>query len=380
MQLKLSVAAATLLVSMAASAEDYVTFQYLQYDENNNRTSVSAPSLTINKDFGTDFTLNLGVVLDAVSGASPSYYDASSGASAYSRKQGANSSDIKYGNIDYSEERDAFSGLITTRFPNRDELSIGANYSTEHDFESTEGSAEYMHWLDGSKNQSLSAGLSFQSNEIKVKCNLNTKCDASSGASQELEAYVINAQLSFSQNINENSYAKISLFSVTENGYLTNPYYNVVRNNNGITADIVGESRPDTRQGYGASIKYANALTSNTTMHLSYRFYDDNWNITSNTIDSDFYYELHNDWVFNLGLRVYAQSEASFYNKGDTYFTNETYASSDQRLSKFRSLTYKSNIDYTVSDEWSLNVSLNYYDQTTGLSATYFMTGFRYNF
>ena len=380
MQLRLSIAAAALIVSSAALAEDYVTFQYLQYDENDNRTSVSAPAITINKDFGTDYTLNVGLVIDAVSGATPTYYDASSGASAYSRGQGINSSDVAYGNVEYSDTRKAFSGLFTTRFDNRDELNVGANYSAESDFYSTEGSLEYMHWLDDSKNQSVSLGVSYQFNEILVGCTFNNNdCDASSGASEQMDANVLNAQLSFTQNINANSYAKISLFSVSEDGYLTNPYYNVVRKNDGVT-EVVGEKRPDNRQAYGTSIKYANALTSNTTMHLSYRFYDDNWDITSNTIDSDFYYELGDDWIFNLGLRAYSQSEASFYNASETFFTDETYATSDDRMSEFTSLTYKSNIDYTVSDDWSANISVNYYDQSTGLSATYFMTGFRYNF
>lgn len=379
MQLRLSIAAAALIVSSAALAEDYVTFQYLQYNENDNRTAISAPAITINKDFGTDYTLNVGIVVDAVSGATPTYYDASSGASAYSRTSNANSSDITYDNVEYSDTRKAYSGLLTTRFDNRDELNIGANYSEESDFYSTEASAEYMHWIDDSKNQSISAGVSYQFNEILVICEGEGACDGASGASAKMEASVINTQLSFTQNINTTSSAKISLFSVAEDGYLTNPYHNVVR-----TIDsqirVVGEKRPDTRQAFGTAIKYANALTTNTTMQLSHRFYNDNWDITSNTVGSDFYYEFEDKWIFNLGLRAYAQSKASFYSESASYFSNETYASSDKRLSDFSSITYKSNIDYTISDEWSANVSLNYYDQSTGLSATYFMTGFRCNF
>lgn len=380
MQLKLSVAAATLLVSMASVADDYVTFQYLQYDESDNRTSVSASAITINKDFGTDYTLNVGLVADAVSGASQTYYDGASGASAFSRGTAVNSSDVEYGNIEYSEIRKAFSGLFTTRFDNRDELSLGANYSGEHDFYSTEGSAEYMHWLDASKNQSISLGLSYQYNAILAECDGTDACDGASGASERMEASVINTQLSFSQNINATSSVKVSLFSVMEDGYLTNPYYNVVRNNDGTTADVVGEKRPDSREIFGSAIKYANALNQNTTMHLSYRLYDDSWGINSHTVDSDFYYEYGASWIFNLGLRFYSQSEADFYNESDSFFTNEIYATSDERMSEFTSLTYKSNVDYTISDEWSANISVNYYNQSTGLSATYFMTGFRYNF
>ena len=90
MQLRISLAAATIITAMALQAQDYVSVQYLQYDESQERTSVSAPSLMINKDFGTDYTLNANVVLDSVSGASETYYDGASGASAFSRGKNIN--------------------------------------------------------------------------------------------------------------------------------------------------------------------------------------------------------------------------------------------------------------------------------------------------
>lgn len=144
---------------MALEADDYVSIEHLQYNENENRSAISAPSITINKDFGTDYTLNAGLVVDMVSGASQSYYDnsydgtssashdASSGASAFSRGLNVKNSNIKYGNIAYSEERVSWNALLTTRFQNRDTLSVGASRSEEHDFYSSEASAEYMHWF-----------------------------------------------------------------------------------------------------------------------------------------------------------------------------------------------------------------------------------------
>ncbi len=419
MQLKLSIAAAALLISVASQAEDYVTFQYLQYNENDDRTAVSAPSIMINKDFGTDFTLNASFVYDAVSGASPTFnsaagsmlddYDdddhdddddddddddeysssgassaASSGASAFARGTDLNATDVKFGNVKYDDKRVAGGLALTSRFANRDELTVGFNYSSEKDFYSKEASAEYMHWLDDSKNQSISLGLSYQFNEILVTCIENSNCDVDtkSGASQKMDASLINAQLSFSQNINSDSYAKIALFAIVEDGYLTNPYMNVVRNYNEITntADIVSENRPDSKIAYGASIKYANALTNKVSLQLAYRYYIDDWGMDSNTLDSDIYYEYTSDWIFKFGLRGYIQSEADFYNAKKDYFTNEVYASSDQRMSGFSSITYKTDADYKISEQWSVNLSANFYTQSTGNNATYFMTGFRYNF
>jgi len=381
MQLRLSLAAATLISSLALNAEDYVRVQYLQYDETLNKTSVSAPSIMINKDFGTDYTLNANLVFDSVSGASETYYDGASGASAFSRGIGVKAKDIKYANVTYSDQRSAGGVSLTTRFSNRDELVLGTNYSAEHDFYSNDISAEYMHWLDSSKNSSLSLGLSYQVNEVLVRCEENSACDGESGASEEMSADVFNLQASYFQNIDSRSYAKISLFYIKDSGYLSNPYLNVVRNYvANANADVVAELRPDSRSAYGAMLKYVNALSGSLSLHLSYRYYQDDWEIDSHTLDSDMFYEFRNDWIFKVGLRYYTQSEANFYSGEKDYFSDEVYASSDFRLSNFDAITYKSNIDYTISQKLSINIGANYYEQSRGVAATYFTTGFRYNF
>ncbi len=385
MQLRLSVVAATLIASMAAQAEDYVSIQYLQYDESENRTSVSAPSIIINKDLGTDYTLNVNLVADAISGASETYYDASSGASAYSRGIGVNADDVEYGNVEYDDSRVAGGIALTKRFDNRDELTVGLNHSAESDFYSTEGSLEYMHWLGESKNSSVSFGASYQSNEILVKCSpdsITSNCDAGSGASEAKTNDAINVQASYFQNINANSYVKASLFYIGDNGYLNNTYSNVVRNYDTVTntADVVGENRPDSRSAYGTSLKYANALSDNISAHLGYRYYTDDWDIDSHTIDTDFYYEPTSKWLFKLGLRYYMQSEANFYSASKDHFTNEVFASSDIRLSDFNAITYKTDVEYKIRDDLSVNFGANYYDQSSGLDATYFITGITYRF
>jgi len=385
MQLRISLAAATLLASMAVQAEDYVSLQYLQYNESENRTAVSAPSIMLNKDFGTDYTLNVNFVADAVSGASENYYDAASGASAFSRGIGINADDVTYGNVEYEDTRVAGGATLITRLNNRDEVTVGLNYSSESDFYSAEGSLEYMHWLTSSKNNSLSLGVSYQSNEVLVKCNPDSdtsSCDAGSGASEAMTNDAINAQVSYFQNINSESYFKASLFYVGDSGYLSNPYSNVVRNyDTGTnTADIVGENRPDTRTGYGVSFKYANAITSNLSAHIGYRYYTDDWDIDSHTINTDFYYEPSSNWLFKFGLRYYMQSEANFYSAEKDYFTNEEFASSDVRLSDFDAITYKTDVEYKITDDFSVNFGVNYYDQSSGIDATYLVTGVTYKF
>ncbi len=363
---KISFYASLFLASTAVFGEDYVNVQVLHYNENDSRVSVLAPSVEINKELGTDYTLNVDIVSDSVSGASPTYYDAQSGASAYRGTQN-DPSKIKKGNVDFEEQRTALGVNLTTRLANRDEIQTGINGSAEHDFYSTELSGSYLHYLDGSKNQSLTAGGSYQSNQVLVKT------DTSSGASEKMTNSIYNLQIGFSQVLDYLSVANIGLFYGKESGYLSSPYHNIVRNGNTIEA----EKKPDSKTGYGFKLGYQKAINDTISSQLSYKYYSDDWDISSHTLDSLFYYQFNDKITFGGGVRYYTQTKANFYAES---FTTEKFASSDERVKDFNALTYKASIDYKISGTLSYNFGANLYDQSTGLQATYFTTGIKYKF
>lgn len=364
---KISLYASLFLVGNSAFSEDYINVQVLHYNESDSRVSVLAPSVEINKELGTDYTLNVNVVADSVSGASPTYYDTTSGASAYSRGTQNDPTKIKKGNVTFEEQRTAVGANLTTRLSNRDEVQTGINMSAEHDFYSAEVSGSYLHYLDGSKNQSITVGGSYQNNQILVKT------DASSGASEKMSNNVINLQAGFSQVLNSTSVANIGVFYSKESGYLSSPYHNIVRNGNTIEAEL----KPDAKTGYGIKFGYQKALSDTISSQFSYKYYSDDWDIKSHTLDSLFYYELNSKTTLGGGIRYYTQSKANFYAED---FTTQKFASSDKRVSSFNALTYKASVDYKISDKLSYNFGANLYDQSTGLQATYFTTGIRYKF
>jgi len=380
---KISLVAATLLYASALMADDYVSVQYIQYEESDNRASISSPSIEFSKDFGVDYSLKVGITTDSVSGASPTWhgYDSTSGATAHSETS-IHKDDIYYTPIEYDDDREAMNVLFTTRFASRDELSVGVNYSSENDYEARELSSEYLHYLDTSKNRSISAGISLQSNRVEVVCQGNEKCDASSGASELFDVDVISAEVGFTQIIDENSLAKVSFFGSNEDGYLSNPYMKVLRGNlDSSFLEIAYENKPDTRISYGATLQYVAAITENLSSHNNYRFYSDDWDIVSHTLSSELYYELGKKWILGAGLRYYTQNESNFYKSGKNgYFSNEEYASSDERMGNFDAIGYKVNTDYRISKAVSMNVGLNIYDQLDSFNATYYNVGLKYRF
>jgi len=365
------ITAIAIVTSNALYAENYVAVEFLQYDENNNRVSVSAPSLSASYDIGTDYNIKADFVHDAVSGATPSWKpDSTSGASGRD-----NSADYVYENQKFDEERNAGSVMLTTRFANRDELYTGVDYSRESDFDSKAVSAEYMHYTDKSHNQSVNLGVSYSFNEI-----LSYQYDSGSGASKKEDSTSINVQAGISQILNDHTAIKVEGFAILDDGYLTNPHANVVRDYNTPNQKLVTENRPDKRTAYGVSLKYITMFGDNLSFKTNYRFYTDDWDVTSHTLDNDIYYNLNKKITLGAGLRFYTQSEANFYNKKKDFFTNEEFASSDERLSKFDALTYKTNINFKQNDSISYNLGAEFYSQSTGLDATMITVGMKYRF
>jgi len=380
------ITAIAIVASNTLYAENYVAVEFLQYDENNNRVSVSAPSLSASYDIGTDYTIKADIVHDAVSGATPAWKpDSLSGASGRD-----NSSDYIYENQNFDEARNAGSVMLTTRFENRDELYTGFDYSRESDFDSKSVSAEYMHYTNKSHNQSINIGLSYAFNEI-LSNNRNSnkykdddddenEYDSDSGASQKETSTSINIQAGINQVVNDHSAIKIEGFAILDDGYLTNPHSNVVRDYSTAEQKLVTENRPDKRTAYGVNIKYITMFGNNLSFKANYRFYTDDWDVTSHTVDHDIYYNLNKKVTLGAGFRIYTQSEANFYNKNRDFFTDEEFASSDERLSKFEAITYKASVDFKQNDSISYNLGGQFYSQSTGLDATMFTAGMKYRF
>ncbi len=420
---KISIITSSILITTVLNAEDYVRVNYLQYSESDGRIQVSAPSFELNKDLGVDYTLNVKLISDSVSGATPIYTDSTSSASVNSSKANIISRDNDDGEDD--DDDDSISGAssnttpdsnsgasskantsssssvpsknkvemkedriygdvsLTTRLENRDEITTSFSKSRESDYDSSSFSADYLFYIDSSKNRSLNIGLAYQLNEILIEncSSSNYACEGiTSGASAKKDATNISTELGLTQIIDDKSLGKFFIFYGKEEGYLSNPHYNVVRNYNGSTADFEKERRPDIRSSYGFNTKYIRAFTSKLSSNFRYRFYRDDWQITSHTFDINNYYEANEDLILGFGLRYYKQSEAEFFSDSIYHFTDQKYASHDDRLSAFDAKTYKTSIDIKYDEELSFNLSFNLYEQSTGLKATYSSVGLKYSF
>jgi len=161
--------------------------------------------------------------------------------------------------------------------------------------------------------------------------------------------------IGLNQIIDRTSLAQIRFTSSHFFGYLNDGYklLSIIDNENpaslGTTERYIFENRPDSRRMKSLFLAYKKAYKSGI-LDVSYRFYDDSWDIKSHTLDLTYKFKLENRFFIKPKFRIYKQDAAFFYHH--SLPSNEAlpnFASADSRLAEFDA--------YTVSFEYGKNLS-----------------------
>lgn len=409
MQLNKQLAIIALSVGVApllqAANTDSAGFKYTHYKENNDRMSIKYGSADIKKDFGADYSLNLNLKYDSITGGTP-IWDSISGASSgitsdattgasqcvdrnglYKCKDTRSSgvvgdgqkdmSDFVYRNVQIKDTRKAVNFSLTKRTEKRDEITFGTSYSKEGDFKSLEGSLSYLYNLDSSRNKSIIAGISYQANEAKHSDDWKS-------------FYVVNAELGYTHVLSKNTLASINLFGIKQSGTLSNPYQRVIRyfdvsleNSPIFKYYRAKEKRPTHRNALGINTKVASKILPKLTLHGGYRIYKDDWGILSHTLSTSAYIDITKHITISPLLRYYTQKDAVFYKKHDAQnftFSQDSYASNDERLGSYHTMTYGLGIIGKITKDFNVNLYYTYQTQSTNLKINYVSLGVNYSF
>ncbi len=225
-----------------------------------------------------------------------------------------------------------------------DNATISANtgYSIEDDYRSR------YYGLSGqtSFNQeltTLAAGFSYASDEI-----FPTDADLFNRVAAESK-FSTSAFVSISQIIDQTSIYQMA-FSVTEqSGFLSDPYK-------------LRDVRPEQRTQLAISNSYRRFfISADAALHLNYRFYHDDFGISSHSLDSAWYQNLGNSLQLIPHLRYYSQSAADFYSNIDNFaLPVSELQSSDYRLSGYGAISGGINLIATVGD-WLISINTERY-------------------
>jgi hypothetical protein len=152
---------------------------------------------------------------------------------------------------------------------------------------------------------------------------------------------------------------------VTNDGYLSDPYKKVWRAD---LSNTVADARPNERQQLVLNVRMRHYLPAvRAALHVDYRFFDDDWDISSHTVDLAWYQNLGDNWQLTPSLRYYSQSQAYFYGPFFYNARSDGYASSDYRLSPYGALSFRLRLERNWG-EFSTNVEWESYRAAASLA------------
>jgi len=207
---------------------------------------------------------------------------------------------------------------------------LSAGVSIENDYRSISGGLDTdLDFNEGATTLSLGGGFSVDHIEPTDADLYPTRPDKEDKATGSLFAGI-------AQVINRNATLQSTLSYKYSNGYLSDPYKLVY---------VGGISEADTRPGQRHQgtwlTRYRHHLSVlNGTVHADYRFYIDDWKVSSHTVELAWYQSLWDVARLIPSFRYYSQSQASFYAPYFGSSPSDGLQSSDYRLSPYGALSW----------------------------------------
>ncbi|MDT8283407.1 MAG: DUF3570 domain-containing protein [Gammaproteobacteria bacterium] len=341
----------------------------LYYGENNGRVSAIEPAIHTGANINDDNRVDIRLVFDALTGATPNGAHATSVAQTFSTPSGNDSYTTKPGKTPldstFHDTRFAVAADWTISLDRLSNLILGVNVSTEFDYLSTGVSSTYARDFNN-RNTTLTAGLSFNYDTISPEGDVPTELAAmvTQGAALNRNGSSDTKTLSdiiigITQVVNRKTLVQLNYTFGYTDGYQNDPYkiVTVIDPATGLPATASGsaffdtastsnlpyvyEKRPNTRQRNALFLKGIYHLTEDI-FDISYRYFWDDWGIRSNTLEMKYRYQLGSSYLQPL-VRYYTQTAADFYThdlslgsdvNATTGEVSVNHASNDYRLAK----------------------------------------------
>jgi len=380
----LTVATCTVLsssISVVSFAEEEVsdlskiglsTFYYAE----EGRVSVNTTHVAIENDLGDDAFLRANIIYDTITGASPNGRiipaETNGGsipftsASGFSISINDNGSAGKRWLTEFTDKRAALDLSLEKPITRTLKGVIEGNYSSENDFTSY-GVAGTISWDRNQRNTTLTSGLAILRESVTPasgtplglgvsNCNDTVpvlpeweNCNVTSTRFGFGRKRMFDGMIGVTQVVNQRTITQLNYSLGVSLGYLTDPYKLISVVDNSIDGEevmILYEKRPDRRTRHSLYWKTVSQLSEKKIVDFSYRYFWDDWGITSHTFDYKYRYDYEPKSYFQPHFRLNVQSGADFFQRAiDSSITSlPQYASADYRLGKLS--TYSIGLKY----------------------------------
>lgn len=400
---KLALATCSLLSQQAigeAVENDWVVdLSFLSYNESDDRVSVKKTIANVSGKFTERDKADVTVVFDTMTGSTPTGRIAGGNSVAVTAVSGQVGGAIGSSNsalAPFDDTRLAVKADWERELSSRLRIRNGAAISVETDYTSLGYSFNFD--LDSlSKLTTYNLGIAFTYDTIsqlggvipvpiselsramfiEEEGNRNS-LDMIFGISSVINANTVwqnNISFSFSDGYHTDPYKVISVVGMQCQGdLLLDPFLCP----DGIAGDFrdvelvtLFESRPDSRQRTVYNSTYIHHLDNNQTMNISYRYYADDWKITSHTIDYRHRFNYSGGQYLESHLRFYTQEAAEFFRHSlslDEYRFCQTgaeiplcqYMSADYRLDNMTGTTLGAKFGKAVGDNGEVRMRLEF--------------------
>ena len=283
---------------------------------------IDGPSVLIRKNFAETFSVSANYYVDKISSASIDVV--TSGAS------------------EYQEERTEYS-LTGDYLYDRSVFSAGITTSDENDYEANTVYFNVSQDMFGDLT-TISLGYSRGNDTVRQTGN------------EEFEETIDrqNYRIGISQILTTHMLLAINYESITDEGFLNNPYrsYRYLNNPNDPSAgtQFSQEVYPATRTSDSIALRLAYHLPYRAAIKGEYRYFTDDWGIDAQTYQITYTHPFRDNWLFDIKYRAYQQGPADFYQ--DLFTTqsqdSKDYRARDKELSDFDSNTISIGISYQL--------------------------------
>jgi hypothetical protein len=324
-RLRIPALAALLLAAATTHAgvlpEDRADIMYHRYQGGG--ITVEGPSVLVRKGFGESFSATANYYVDNITSASIDVVV--SGASQYRERR-----EQKSLSLDYLHGKSTWSASYVN--------------SAENDYNASTYSLGVSQDMFGDLT-TVSFGFSY--GKDKIGSSLDP------GFAQQVERR--NYRLGVTQVLTRNLLLSLNFETVTEQGYLQNPY-RFMRYVNPLGGYIrAPEDFPNTRTGNAGSARLKYYLPWRAAIDGQYRFYTDTWGIFAHNARIEYTHPLKGKasrWTLSGNYRFYTQNNAVFFSDLFPYQDAQNFMARDKETSALQSHTLGIGATYDFPVNW----------------------------
>ncbi|WP_457745390.1 DUF3570 domain-containing protein [Sulfurimonas sp.] len=344
--------------SLASDIKDSVSIGIDTYADNGD-VQVYSPTFSILKKLSSSFFINAKLRIDGISAASIQALTAASTTTTTTTEGGEGSESL----FEFDDVR--YAPTLSIGYDDGiNSASLGAYYSIEADYE---GKAVFGSYVRQFNEQNTAVGISFSQSDDKWDPQITRTMP---------QDYRKETKVDFSVNqlISPTMSMQVVYSYMYSEGFLADPYHSVPKTTpTNLTDPKAYELYPSERTGHAFALKGVKMLNPSNSINLSYRYYFDDWDISSHTTSAEWLHDFSKQTVSGLRVRYYTQTQANFTQPINSYTLADagSLIAVDYKMTAFDSYTIGIPFIHTTDEGNKLTASIDYYQTTSNDNIKY---------